>query len=70
MAKVFCANIYRDCSWCSLDGVCCVAPDKECDCKTVVEDKSQILILDYLVKIDRQNRVLFSNKQKERGEMM
>ena len=70
MAKVFCANIYRDCSWRSLDGVCCVASDKGCDCQTVVEDKSQMLILDYLVKIDRQNRVLFSKKQKERDETM
>ncbi|MBQ7055431.1 MAG: hypothetical protein IJN91_00680 [Alphaproteobacteria bacterium] len=66
MAKIFCANIYRDCCWRSLDGVCCAAPDKECDRKTFVDDPVQELILSYMIKIDRQNQVLFLQKQNQK----
>jgi hypothetical protein len=66
MAKIFCANIYRDCSWRSLDGTCAAGNDKECNRKTVVADPAQELILSYMVKIDRQNKVLLSQIDKQK----
>lgn len=66
MAKIFCANIYRDCSWRSLDGICVAGIDRECNRKTLVDDPVQELILSYMVKIDRQNKVLLSQIDKQK----
>lgn len=66
MAKIFCANIYRDCSWRSLDGTCAAGDDRECNRKIFVNDPAQELILLYMVKIDRQNQVLLSRTDKQK----